>query len=107
MIRPIDLQTTIISAQNTPAAVQRAEEGPRMAAAAEQAAFASEVTHRDESVAATTEVLGSRVDANPNRGEKSSSRKRKPRKPRTPFEQVVDEAAGSSDDSPHLVDFTA
>jgi hypothetical protein len=104
MIRPIDLQTTILSGQNAPAAVQRAEEGPRLAAQAAQAAFAAELVQRDESVSAAAEVLGNRVEAEVKRRERGGERKRKPR---TPFEQVVDEAAGSSDDQPHIVDFSA
>ncbi len=103
MIRPIDLQTTILS-QNAPAAVQRAEEGPRIAAQAAQAAFAAELVQRDESVAAAADVVGNRVDAEAKQRERDGAHKRKPR---TPFEQVVDEAAGSSDEQPHIVDFSA
>lgn len=104
MIRPIDLQTTILSGQNAPAAAQRADEGPRIAAQAAQAAFAAELTQREESVAPTTEVAGNRIDGKPNGRERGAARKGKPR---TPFEQVVDDAAGSSDEPAHIVDFTA
>ncbi len=103
MIRPIDLQTTILAAQNVPGALQRAEEGPRMAAQAVQAAFAAELVQRDESVAPAAQVVGNRVDAEAKRRE-GGARKRKPR---TRFEQVVDDAAGSSDEQPHIVDFSA
>jgi hypothetical protein len=105
MIRPIDLQTTILSAQNTPAP-QRAEDGTRTTAQAAQAAFAAELTHRDESVAPTTEVLGNRIDAKPDEHEKHGGDSHK-RKPSSPFEEAVDEAAGSSEEPPHIVDFTA
>jgi hypothetical protein len=105
MIRPIDLQNTILSAQGAPA-VQRAEVGARLEAQAAQAAFAAEVIHRDESVAATAEVVGNRIGAKPDQGQKHGSGDAK-HKPRTPFEQVVDEAAGSADEPPHIVDFTA
>jgi hypothetical protein len=105
MIRPIDLQTTILSAQNVPTA-QRAEDGTRTAAQAAQAAFAAELTHRDESVAPTTEVLGNRIGAKPDEHEGHGGDTHK-REPRSAFEQVVDEEAGISEEPPHIVDFTA
>jgi hypothetical protein len=105
MIRPIDLQTTILSAQTT-AAPQRAEDGTRFAAQAAQAAFAAEVTRRDESVAPAAEVLGNRVGAKPEEHAKPGGDGRR-RKPASAFEQVVDEAAGMSEEAPHIVDFTA
>jgi hypothetical protein len=105
MIRPIDLQTTILSAQNVPTP-QRAEDGTRTAAQAAQAAFAAELTHRDESVAATTEVLGNRIGAKPDEHEGRGADAHK-REQKSAFEQVVDEEAGISEEPPHIVDFTA
>jgi hypothetical protein len=105
MIRPIDLQTTILSAQNT-AAPQRAEDGTRTAAQAAQAAFAAELTRRDESVAPASEVLGNRIGAKPDEHEKHGGDSHK-RKPASPLVEAVDEAAGVSDEPPHIVDFTA
>jgi hypothetical protein len=105
MIRPIDLQTTLLSTQGAPAA-QRAEEGPRIGAQAAQAAFAAELSHRDESVAPTTEVLENRVGAKP-RDDAGREREARKRMRRTPFEQVVDDAAGSPEEPPHIVDLTA
>jgi hypothetical protein len=105
MIRPLDLQTTLLAAHNAPAALQRAQEGPRLDAQAAQAAFAAELTHRDESVAAMSEAAGNRIGAKPEERE-PGSRKRK-RKAATPFEQVVEDAADSAEEPPHIVDFTA
>jgi len=107
MIRPIDLQNTIlaVSAQSAPA-VQRAEQGARIEAQATQAAFAAELVHRDESVEPATEVLGNRVGAKQNESDKRDSAGGR-HEPRTPFERVVDEAAGSSEEPPHVVDVTA
>jgi hypothetical protein len=106
VIRPIDLQNTVLAAQSTVPAVQRAEEGARTDAQTTQAAFAAELVHRDESVAPAAEVLEARV-----REKEKDSGKRDGHggnhAPRTPFEQVVDEAAGTSDEAPHMVDFTA
>jgi hypothetical protein len=104
MIRPIDLQTTIISAQSSPS-VQRLEEAPRMTAQAEQAAFAAQSTRRDETVAPTAEVLHNKVGDEP----KGNGRERHDRDhpPRNKFEQLVDDAAASSEEAPHLVDYTA
>jgi hypothetical protein len=106
MIRPIDLQTTILSAQNVPSP-HRAEDGTRTSAQAAQAAFAAELTHREESVAPAAEVLGNRIDAKPEEHAGHGGGNSRKRKPASAFEQVVDEAAGVSEESPHIVDFTA
>jgi hypothetical protein len=103
MIRPIDLQATLI-AQNAPA-VQSAAEGPRIDAQAAQAAFAAAMTRSDESVAPATEVLHNRIGAKPHGGEHEDGGARK--HPQTPFEQVVEDVAASADDEPHIVDFIA
>jgi hypothetical protein len=105
MIRPIDLQSTIIAATN-PAAAQRTEEGSRINAQAAQAAFAAELSRCDESVAPTNEVLGNRIGAEPDAHDKREGGAHK-REPGSAFEEVVDEAAGLSEEAPHIVDFTA
>jgi uncharacterized low-complexity protein len=107
MMRPIDLQTSIFSAQNTPA-VQRTEQTSRVDAQAGQAAFAAEVERSGESVAAATEAAGSRIGAKPDKREAADKRRRRARKPSDEysFDDVVDEAAGSEEPA-HIVDFTA
>ncbi|MGD0474282.1 MAG: hypothetical protein ABSB70_13870 [Candidatus Velthaea sp.] len=105
MIRPIDLQTTILSAQNVPAP-QRAEEGTRTTAQAAQAAFAAELTHRDESVAPATEVLGNRIDAKPD-GQARHDGDGHKHQHAAPFDDSAGESAAEPDEPPHIVDFTA
>jgi hypothetical protein len=105
MIRPIDLQTTILSAQ-TASAPQRAEDAARTTAQATQAAFAAEITRRDESVAPAAEVAGNRIGAKPEEHDKHGRDAHK-RKPASPFEEVVNEAGGNSEEPAHIVDFTA
>ncbi len=105
MIRPIDLQTTLISTQQNAAAAQRAEQGPRADAQAAQAAFAAEITRRDESVAATARAMGNKVAAKPEDG-KERKRRSAADGSRTPFEEV-DETAESAEEPQHIVDFTA
>jgi hypothetical protein len=106
MIRPIDLQNSILSNQGA-VAVQRAQEGPRLDAQAAQAAFAAELVHRDETVAPATEVLGNRVGAKPHGGEHPGEKRQRHPAAETPFEQLVDDAAGLSEEAPHIVDLTA
>lgn len=90
---------------NAPA-VQRADEGSRLAAQATQSAFAAELTHRDESIAATSEASGNRIGAKPEeRRERRSADKK--RAPRTPFEEIVDDAAGVAGELAHLIDVSA
>lgn len=106
MIRPIDLQTTLISTQQSAPAAQRAEQGPRADAQAAQAAFAAEVTRRDESVAPTGEALGNRVGAKPDGG---GERKRRSHADEygAPLEESVDPTGESTEEPAHIVDFTA
>jgi len=106
MIRPIDLQSTIINATQNAAGTQRSDADARAESQATQAAFSAELTHREAVVAPTGEVLGNRVGA---RDEKPKKRKQPnaEHEPGTAFEDVVDEISSSVDDAPHLVDFTA
>lgn len=107
MIRPIDLQNAILqSIQNAPA-VQRAEEGPWLAAQAAQAAFAAEITKRDESVAAIPKVVNGRIGA---KSDKERDRERGSSRKRTPLESLEDvivDDGGSVGEPPHLIDFSA
>lgn len=104
-IRPTDIQGAIWqSTQNAPLA-QRAEEGPRAAQAAAQAAFAAQVETREESVAETGRSEGNRVSADAE-GRRSCDQEPGERRRRSAFEENVDEAAGL-DEPPHLIDFTA
>jgi hypothetical protein len=105
MIRPIDLQNTIIAAQNTPAA-QRTDQSVRTDNQAAQAAFAAQIAHEQESVAATSEATGNRIGAKSEQREKHDSRGRATGASAS-FEEVVDDAAGSSEEPAHIIDFTA
>jgi hypothetical protein len=106
MIRPLDLQNTILQSIQSAPAVQRADEGSRLSAQAAQSAFAADLTHREESVAAATEATGNRIGAKPEeRRERGSGGKK--RTPRSSFEQVVDDAAEVAGEPAHLIDFSA
>jgi hypothetical protein len=106
MIRPIDLQNSILQSIQSAPGVQRAEDGPRIAAQAAQAAFAAAVTVREESVAPSAEVVGNRVGAKPEKDREDGSRGGK-RKPADSFEESADDAAGLAEEPAHLIDFTA
>ena len=106
MIRPIDLQTAIISTQQTAPAVQRAESGVRTDAQVTQAAFAAELTHRDESVAPTSEAHGNRVGAKSGGNEKRESGTH-PDGSRLLFDEIDDDSAEVAEEPPHIVDYTA
>lgn len=105
-IRPTDIQGAIWQASQTAPLAQRAEEGPRVAQAAAQASFAAHVAERQETVAETAKGEGNRVDANAERERGGREGDPHERRPRSAFENVVDEAAGL-DEPPHLIDFTA
>lgn len=104
-IRPTDIQGAIWQATQTAPLTQRAQEAPREAQAAAQAAFAAHVQEREETVSETAETLGNRIDANAERDARGDSHARE-RRARNPFEEAVDDAAGL-DEPAHLIDFTA
>ncbi len=107
MIRPIDLQNTLMVAQSAPALV-RTDAAQRIDDQAAAAAFAAQLSRKDEEVAAADELNGNRVDAKEEARERDAARQRRraARKPETEFETVVDAAAGSEEPA-HLVDFAA
>jgi len=104
-IRPTDIQGAIWQAVQTAPLNQRAQEAPREAQAAAQAAFAAQVVERQETIDEAAESLGNRVDANAERDARGEAHERDGKR-RMPFEDVVDEAAGF-DEPRHLIDFTA
>jgi len=105
-IRPTDLQSAIVQAVQNPPLAQRAEEGPRQAQLAAQAAFVSQTSERNESIAQAGDAQGNKVgDREPDRDGGNGGKKRQ-RKPGDPFDEVVEEAAGLGEPS-HLIDFTA
>ncbi len=105
-IRPTDLQAAIIQAVQNPPVAQRAEEAPRQAQVAAQAAFVSETSRRNESIGQAGDAQGNKIgDREPDREGQQRGQKRQ-RKPGDPFDEVVEEAAGAGEPA-HLIDFTA
>jgi hypothetical protein len=105
-IRPTDLMQSIVSTAQSPPIAQRAEEGPRQAQVAAQAAFVAETSTRNESIASTSDAQGNKIgDRDPDRDQQQGG-KRRQRKPGDPFEAVAEEAAPSGEPA-HLIDFTA
>lgn len=108
-IRPTDLNLAIIQGVQSAPLAQRAEENPRVAQAASQAAFVAETEQRNESITETGNMQGNRIEANDHKQEQDqqqAGRRRRRRLPGQPFEEPeVDTAA--SGEPPHLIDFTA
>ncbi len=104
-IRPADLQLAYAQAVQSPPIAQRAEEGPRQAQLAAQAAFVNETSARNETIGSTSDAQGNRIGVRDRNAERERPRKRE-RRPGDPFEEVVDEAAGLGEPA-HIVDFTA
>ncbi len=106
-IRPIDLQAGYYTASQTAAQTQRREEAPQNAQLTAQAAFAAKTEARAESVAGLEEAQGAKVEVGPdgrNAGGGDSAHERK--RNATPFEEVVEDAAGYGEHE-HFIDFTA
>jgi hypothetical protein len=109
-IRPTDLQSVLIVSTQAAPIGQRAEEAPRLTQGAAQAQFSAQVEERNERVAQTGDATGgNRIEVNDrsqDQPEGGKGRKRE-RKLGEPFDEVVEEAAGLSDGTPHLIDYTA
>jgi hypothetical protein len=105
-IRPTDMQGSIWQATQTAPQVQRAEEAPRTAQAAAQAAFAAQAERRNESVAETKGADGNRVNADADGRGRAHDEPRERRPKRNGFDETADEAAGF-EEPPHLIDFSA
>ena len=108
-IRPTDLQSVLIVSTQAPPVQQRAEQIPVTAQNAAQAAFVAKTEERNERVAETGDAKGNRIavrDRAQDQQEGGNGRKRE-RKPGDPFDEAVEEAAGLSDGTPHLIDYSA
>ncbi len=104
-IRPADLQLSYMNTAQNPPVAQRAEEGPRTAQAAAQAAFVADTTKRNETIGESTNAQGNKINVNDRDADRQQQEQRE-RKPGDPFEEVVEEAAGLGEPQ-HLIDFTA
>lgn len=107
-IRPADLQSALIVSTQAPPVNQRAEQAPIAAQNAAQAQFAAKAEERNERVAETTDAKGNRIEVRDRQQDHQGGKGRKrERKPGDPFEEVVEEAAGLSDGTAHLIDYSA
>jgi hypothetical protein len=104
-IRPSDIQGSIWQSSHNAPLAQREQEAPRAAQAAAQAAFAGQTEQRTQTVAQTGKGEGNRVGPDTD-GRKRGDGEPSERRGRSPFTDVVDEAAGL-DEPPHLIDFSA
>ena len=107
-IRPTDLQSALIVSTQAPPVQQRAEQASLIAQGAAQADFVKKTDERNERVAETTDAKGNRIEVKDRDQEQQQGGGRKrERKPGDPFEEVVEDAAGLSDGTAHLIDYTA
>jgi hypothetical protein len=107
-IRATDLQSQLYQSTLNASLAAKTEEGPRAAQAQTQAIFAAQVADRETSVAATSSVEGSKVNADADRDARRDEEEREAaeREPRGLFQQTVDDASGR-EEPPHRIDFTA
>jgi hypothetical protein len=108
-IRPTDLQSALIVSTQAPPVQQRAEQAPGIAQNAAQAAFVAKTEERNERVSETTDAKGNRIEVgdHPQDQQGRGKGRKRERKPGDPFDEVVEEAAGLSDGTPHLIDYSA
>ena len=108
-IRPTDLQSALIVSTQASPLQQRQEQGPVAAQAAQQAAFVSKTDERNERVAETTDLQGNKIGVKEREqpDQQGGRGRKRERKPGDPFEEVVEDAAGLSDGTAHLIDYSA
>ena len=108
-IRPTDLQSALIVSTQAPPTQQRAEQAPGTAQAAAQAAFINKTDERNERVAQTGNAEGNKIGVKEREqpDQQGGRGRKRERKAGDPFDEVVEEAAGLDDSTPHLIDYTA
>jgi hypothetical protein len=108
-IRPTDLQSSLIYQTQAPPIGQRAEEAPRIAQQAAQAAFINQTDERNEKISEARDAQGNRIDVRDRPADRQSGGKggKRPSKPGEPFGEVAADGAGDDDGVPHLIDYTA
>ena len=108
-IRPADLQSALIVSTQAPPVAQRAEQAPGIAQSAAQAAFVAKTEERNERIAETTDAKGNRIEVRDREQERQQGGKgrKRERRPGDPFDEVVEDVAGLSDGTTHLIDYTA
>jgi hypothetical protein len=108
-IRPTDLQSALIVSTQAAPTQQRLEQAPGLNQAAQQAAFVAKTDERNERVAETTDLQGNRIDVKEREqpDQQGGRGRKRERKPGDPFDEVVEEAAGLSDGTAHLIDYSA
>jgi hypothetical protein len=108
-IRPADLQSALIVSTQAAPTQQRAEQAPGTAQAAAQAAFINKTDERNERVAQSGEAEGNKIGVKEREqpDQQGGRGRKRERKPGDPFDEVVEDAAGLSDGTAHLIDYSA
>ena len=109
-IRPVDLQLAYLAAPQNAAVLNSAQESPAASQQAQAAAFAAEVTRREEHVDGTSKSKGTKVQPRGERERPQGQPRRRKFLPH-PAAPAPDEAplSGPSDldDGGHYIDVTA
>ncbi|HEY8313741.1 MAG TPA: hypothetical protein VIG51_06165 [Candidatus Baltobacteraceae bacterium] len=106
-IRPVDLQLAYLAAPQNAAIADHAQNAPQAAQLAAQAAFAAEVTKREEHVDETAKAEGNRVKARTQADSDGQSGRRRRRRPSEPETDDPSNPLGLSGDGEHFIDVTA
>lgn len=108
-IRPVDLQLAYMAAPQSAAVIRNAQDAPQTAQQAAQAAFAAEVTRREESVDEPVKIEGAKVRARGDRdpqGQQHSPPDARQRRGRQE-EQAQTAGLGLAGEGEHFIDVTA
>ena len=109
-IRPVDLQGAFVGAQVNSTVLRNAEEAPAIAQAAQNAAFAAQVSKREETIEQTTHATGNKVKAKTREddsgGQHAAGQQPHQHEPGEAFEESQ-HPLGLAGEGHHFIDVTA
>lgn len=108
-IRPVDLQLAYMAAPQNAAVLSSSQDAPQAAQQAAQAAFAAEVTRREESVDGPVQVEGAKVRAREDREPEGRQSHPDGRRRGAPHEEQAESIGplGLAGEGEHFIDVTA
>ena len=102
----MDLQLAYLAAPQNAAQVNNAENAPHAAQLAAQAAFAAELSQREETIEETRGAHGSTIQTNPDGGNGGGYEPQQRRRRQQPFSEGDESPLGLRGDGEHFIDVT-
>lgn len=108
-IRPVDLQLAYMAAPQNAAVMSHAQDSPQTGQQAAQAAFAAELSQREEHVAGPEKTEGQKIRPREERDASGDGSPRERRRRQSPYDEETQSlgALGLAGEGEHFIDVTA